>query len=39
MEKTLNIYEFINRRNLTRIAYTTIVEHENYIYCKYFEVN
>ena len=39
MEKTFNIYEFVNRRNITRIAYATIVEHENYVYCKYFEVN
>ena len=39
MEKTFNIYEFINRRHITRIAYATVIEHENYVYCKYFEVN
>ena len=39
MEKTLNIYEFVNRRKLTRIAYAAVIEHENYVYCKYFEVN
>lgn len=39
MEKTFNIYELATRRNITRIAYATVVEHENYVYCKYFEVN
>lgn len=39
MEKTFNIYEFVNRRHITRIAYATVIEHENYVYCKYFEVN
>lgn len=39
MEKIFNIYEFINRRRITRIAYATVIEHENYVYCKYFEVD
>lgn len=40
MEKTCNIYEFVNGKHSTKIAaYATVVEHENYIYCKYFEVN
>lgn len=40
MEKTCNIYQFVIGKHSTRIAaYATVIEHENYVYCKYFEVD